>query len=100
MPCTSSLDIVAHNVAVTYGRNKRAFRAVEGASMSVARGELATIVGPSGCGKSSLLRVLARLAIPSTGEIVLAEERVRLGVGFVPQAPQLLPWRTALQNAF
>ncbi|HLI23045.1 MAG TPA: ATP-binding cassette domain-containing protein, partial [Stellaceae bacterium] len=38
--------------------------------LSVADGELLTIVGPSGCGKTTLLRLLAGLTPPSAGQVL------------------------------
>jgi oligopeptide transport system ATP-binding protein len=45
-------------------------RAVDGVSLSVARGETFAIVGESGCGKSTLARLLARLAEPDSGRVL------------------------------
>ncbi|HEY6501490.1 MAG TPA: ATP-binding cassette domain-containing protein, partial [Streptosporangiaceae bacterium] len=39
--------------------------AIEGVRLSVAEGELVSIVGPSGCGKSTLLRCIAGLLAPT-----------------------------------
>src|SRR5881398_178020 len=45
--------------------------ALDGVSVSVAAGELVSIIGPSGCGKSTLLRLIAGLTAVSAGEIVV-----------------------------
>lgn len=70
--------------------------------LSVARGELCTVVGPSGCGKSTLLRLMAGL-IPLTGGSIAVNGRnvtgPRQDVALMFQRPTLLPWQTALQNA-
>jgi putrescine transport system ATP-binding protein len=48
-----------------------AFRAVNHASVDIAKGEIFALLGPSGCGKSTLLRVLAGFETPSAGRILL-----------------------------
>ena len=50
--------------------------------MSVARGEIVTIVGPNGSGKSTLLRTLIGAVKPSTGSVQRADG---LTIGYVPQ---------------
>ena len=65
-------------------------------------GELVAVVGPTGCGKSTLLRVLAGLAIPSSGTATIDGDSTVATPGlaaYMPQGDTLLPWRTALQNA-
>lgn len=70
--------------------------------LSIPRNGFVTLVGPSGCGKSSLLRILAGLLEPTSGQIWKdgRPERPRPGeAGFMPQHDRLLPWRSALDNA-
>ena len=43
--------------------------AVQGASLTVERGELVCLLGPSGCGKSTLLRLIAGLEEPDAGTV-------------------------------
>ena len=44
---------------------------VNGVSLSVSRGQVVAVMGPSGCGKTTLLRLVAGLLRPSTGEATL-----------------------------
>ena len=67
------------------------FQAIEDVSLSVPDGSLTALLGPSGGGKSTLLRIIAGLEIPDSGEVLFSGEAVtRLpaqerGVGFVFQ---------------
>lgn len=77
--------------------------ALEGLTLSIARGEFVSIVGPSGCGKSTLLRLVAGLIPPTRGTLAVAGHEPRASrslrdVGFVFQQPTLLPWRTVRAN--
>ena len=69
----------------------------------VAPGGFTVLIGPSGCGKTTLLRSIAGLESPSGGTVRIgtmdpAAARAGRLIGFVPQAPALLPWRTVRQN--
>lgn len=44
-------------------------------TLSVEKGDFLTITGPSGGGKSTLLRLIASLLTPTSGEILLKEKR-------------------------
>ena len=44
--------------------------------MSLAAGELVSLVGPSGCGKSTLLRLIAGLDVPDSGELLIGSEPI------------------------
>ncbi|MEO0412613.1 MAG: ABC transporter ATP-binding protein [Pseudomonadota bacterium] len=71
------------------------FEAVRDVSLSVADGEVVTLVGPSGCGKSSVLRALAGLETPAVGSVT---RRPSTRLSFVFQDAALLPWLTVLGN--
>jgi NitT/TauT family transport system ATP-binding protein len=79
----------------------RPVTAIEGISLEIGRGEFLTMVGPSGCGKSTILNILSGLMRPSRGSVEL-EGRELAGVtreiGYVTQQPNLMPWRTLVDN--
>ena len=89
---------------------KRQVTALDGIDLSIARGEMASIVGPSGSGKSTLLNLIGGLDRPSRGEIELDGEalatlnddeltRVRRDkIGFIFQFFNLLPTLSCLEN--
>ncbi|MER6831685.1 ABC transporter ATP-binding protein [Streptosporangium sp. NPDC000563] len=80
---------------------RRSFAALAGVDLDVREGELLTLVGPSGCGKSTLLDLIAGLAAPTAGRILLDGiplEGPGLDRGVVLRQYALFPWRTALSN--
>jgi ABC-type Fe3+/spermidine/putrescine transport system ATPase subunit len=84
--------------------------AVDGASLSVQRGEVFTLLGPSGCGKTTTLRLVAGLEHPDAGEIALrgrvvasAARRLfvpphRRNLGMVFQSYAIWPHMTVFEN--
>ncbi len=70
-------------------------------SLSLKTGEIVGLLGRSGSGKSSLLRIIAGLAPPSSGEVVW-QGRPLIGppdgVSMVFQSFALFPWLTVLEN--
>lgn len=60
------------NVSVAYGKNV----IVEGASLSLNKGEIGCFLGPSGCGKTTLLRAIAGFEPLKQGEILLNNKAV------------------------
>ena len=70
-------------------------------SLSVAAGEMVSLVGPSGCGKSTLLRLVAGLDAPSSGELWVGDHPIQgpsAERGLVFQDPNLFPWLTVRRN--
>lgn len=55
------------NVTRSFG----ALKVLRGISLDIADGEILCLLGPSGCGKTTLLRIVAGLEIPDSGDILL-----------------------------
>ena len=75
--------------------------ALQGVSLSIAAGELVSLVGPSGCGKSTLLRLIAGLDGCSSGQVHVGDElvtRPSAHRGLVFQDPNLFPWLSVRRN--
>jgi NitT/TauT family transport system ATP-binding protein len=98
-------DAVTHfveidNVTHAYGA-QGGTPAVDKLALSIAEGEFAAVVGPSGCGKSTLMKLVTGLQFPRAGSISVGGQKV-VGplkiAGMAFQAPNLLPWRTTLEN--
>lgn len=79
-------------------------RALRGVSLSVFPGECHLVVGPNGAGKSTLLRVLAGLARPNAGSVVLdgapltREPAGRRAIGLLSHHSHLYDDLTAVEN--
>ncbi|PYN14620.1 MAG: hypothetical protein DME06_04570, partial [Candidatus Rokuibacteriota bacterium] len=64
------MSIVARGLTRRFG----AFTAVEDVSFEVGEGELVALLGPSGSGKSTVLRIIAGIERPDSGEVLLTGE--------------------------
>jgi putative ABC transport system ATP-binding protein len=84
--------------------------ALRGVNFDLARGEFVVLLGPSGSGKSTLLNILGGLDVPTTGDVIYADQNLttatesalteyrRAHVGFVFQFYNLIPSLTAREN--
>jgi len=83
------------------GRKQQPVQALESVDLHVDAGELVCLLGASGCGKSTLLSIIGGLEDATTGDVLIAEEKV-IGPGadrgMVFQAYSLFPWLTVSQN--
>jgi NitT/TauT family transport system ATP-binding protein len=75
--------------------------AIEDITVAIKEHEFVAIVGPSGCGKSTFMKLCTGLRPPTQGKVLVDGAQVSgplkiTGMAF--QAPNLLPWRTTLDN--
>ena len=80
-------------------------RALEPATLDIARGETLVLLGPSGCGKTTMLRIIAGLELPDSGGKVLFDGKdmtsvpiERRNVGMVFQSYALFPNMSVSDN--
>ena len=96
---------MTHQIELT-GVNKYygAYHALRDIDLSIKKGAFVALVGPSGCGKSTLLRSLAGLETISSGDLVIAGERMngvpprKRDLAMVFQSYALYPHMTVEQN--
>lgn len=82
------------------GKNKN-LSVLKDINLTIDDGELICLLGPSGCGKTTLLRLIAGLEKPTSGEIIANGELVKKPSGdraVIFQQYSLFPWLTVLQN--
>ena len=94
------MHIEVRNISKSFGNHK----AVSDVSFSINRGKLIGLLGPSGGGKSTILRILAGLESPDTGDILINGKRVNdvapqhRGIGFVFQNYALFKHMNVFDN--
>ena len=98
------------HVTKTYRRGKQAVEVLHDLDLQVPAGDFVALMGPSGSGKTTLLNLIGGLDQPTSGEVVVAGERLdqlssgRLSrwrarhVGFVFQFYNLMPTLSAEKN--
>lgn len=108
----SKKGIHIENLSKRYGEGDTAVFALKDVNMHVEPGEVVGLVGPSGSGKSTLLKCLGAVIEPTTGRMMLNDELIydngwkvrdlralrRDKIGFVFQAPYLIPFLDATDN--
>jgi putative ABC transport system ATP-binding protein len=111
----NAIAIRLSGLVKTYGSGATAVQALRGVDMTIRRGEVVGLVGPSGSGKSTLLKCLGAVIEPTVGHIELGGETIFDGanggwqikdlralrrdrIGFIFQAPYLIPFLDVLDN--
>ena len=88
------------NVVKSFGDNT----VLHGIDLDIQAGSLTTLLGPSGCGKTTILRLIAGLELPTSGQVFLGDEDVSVlsasqrDVAMVFQSYALFPHMTVGQN--
>jgi ABC-2 type transport system ATP-binding protein len=90
--------IQVQQLVKTYG----AFKAVDGVSLDVPRGEIHGFLGPNGAGKTTTIRMIAGLLKPSAGRVTIdghdlarTPEAAKAALGFIPDRPFIYEKLTA-----
>jgi ABC-type Fe3+/spermidine/putrescine transport system ATPase subunit len=92
--------LLLDRLAVNYG----ATRALSDFTMAIDEAEMVALLGPSGCGKTTVLKVVAGLLSPASGDVrfdgvsVLSIPAERRGATMVFQKPLLFPHMTVAEN--
>lgn len=89
-----------HHVSKTYALPSGEVVALDDLDFSVNEHEFICIVGPSGCGKTTLLKIIAGLLQPDSGEMIFAENSDTLHprTAMVFQDLGLFPWMSVRDN--
>ena len=94
-------NISFKDVYYSYVDNNETYQALENVNLEIHDGEFVCLVGHSGCGKSTMLNLLAGLAKPTKGEVLIDGKPIE-GPGpdrsIVFQNYSLFPWQKTLQN--
>ncbi len=89
------------NLIKTFPKDDTEMIAVSGFQLDVKEGEFICLLGPSGCGKTTVLRIIAGLQSPTSGELTLRGNPITgpgSDRGMVFQEFGLLPWRSVKKN--
>jgi putative ABC transport system ATP-binding protein len=98
------------DISKSYGQGSAKVHALQSISLSVNEGSMVAVMGPSGSGKSTLLTIAGTLEEPTSGEILIGGQPVRVmsrnakarlrrrTIGYVFQDFNLLPGLTAAEN--
>ncbi|MBR5954513.1 MAG: ATP-binding cassette domain-containing protein, partial [Methanobrevibacter sp.] len=95
------MAIEIKNINKSFEGKKKNLSVLENINLTINDGEFICLLGPSGCGKTTLLRLIAGLEHPTSGEIIANGEVVKKPSGdraVIFQQYSLFPWLTVLQN--
>lgn len=95
--------IAFNQVSLTYPTHNGVVEALKEICLTIPPGQFVAIIGPSGSGKSTLLKLLGNLLEPTIGEVRVGETDARTArlagcFSYCFQNPELLGWRTCLEN--
>ena len=95
------MTIEIKNINKSFKKNNKELSVLEDINLNIDDGEFICLLGPSGCGKTTLLRLIAGLDQPTSGEIIANGEVVKEPSGdraVIFQQYSLFPWLTVIQN--
>ena len=108
----TGVGIQVEGLSKRYGEGENAVDALKDVNLSVAPGEVVGLIGPSGSGKTTLLKCLGAVIEPTRGRMTLGGKVIydngwkisdlrvlrRDRIGFIFQAPYLIPFLDATDN--
>jgi len=108
----TGVGIQIEGLSKRYGEGDTAVDALKDVHLSVAPGEVVGLIGPSGSGKTTLLKCLGAVIEPTRGRMTLGGQVIydngwkisdlrvlrRDRIGFIFQAPYLIPFLDATDN--
>ncbi len=86
--------VTLKNITLSFKDGKSVKTVLNDLSLSLPEGKTIVVMGPSGCGKTTLLRVIAGLELPDTGNVTRETD----SISYLFQDTALLPWLTAAEN--
>ena len=100
---SEAIELKLKDVSKSFSRvdSAEVTNAVTDVNISMFNGEFVSLVGTSGCGKSTILRMIAGLIAPTTGELTVNGNKIMApgpDIGMVFQKPTLFPWLTVEDN--
>lgn len=100
---SEAIELKLKDVSKSFSRvdSTEVTNAVTDVNISMYNGEFVSLVGTSGCGKSTILRMIAGLIAPTTGELTINGDKITApgpDIGMVFQKPTLFPWLTVEDN--
>ncbi len=95
-------EIKINSVTKTFNQGSaEEVTALNGVDFTIPAGSFVSLIGPSGCGKTTLLRCIAGLETPTSGEVNVDGEKITKpgsDRGFAFQQANLFPWLTIRDN--
>ena len=93
------MRITCEHVSKNFGYGKTKFNALEDINVETQEHDFICIFGPNGCGKTTLLKIMAGILSPSSGNIHYSENnRSRSLVSLIFQEQGLFPWLSVIDN--
>ncbi|PWA10681.1 mannosyltransferase [Pueribacillus theae] len=91
--------IVMDDLTKVFYKKGNSITAIKNITADVKDGEFVCLIGPSGCGKTTLLKILAGLEKPSSGEYTIVQsDKERPLQSMVFQEKGVIPWLTVEEN--
>ncbi|HRJ75653.1 MAG TPA: ABC transporter ATP-binding protein, partial [Anaerolineales bacterium] len=89
--------LAVKDLSVVFDDENNSIHALENISFNIHQQEFVCFLGPSGSGKTTLLRLIANLIKPTSGQVnFMFGHQPKIGMVF--QQPNLMAWRTVLEN--